>query len=275
MLSECQVVQVQELASDLRTLLESTGLPGLLPQTGRILIKPNLVNEMAPPVTTPVDLIRTLVELLRSWSRLPILIGEGCGTPDFETSELFTRHGYDDLCDFGVELIDLNHAPLVELKHPENRIFPTFYLPKVVFDSFLISVPVLKAHSLSGVTLAMKNLIGCAPPKHCQQGGYWRKSIFHARMQQSIVELNRIRRPDFSLIDARRAMIDYHLGGAQADPPPGLLIAGRDPVAVDAAGASALGVNWRSIGHIAGADAELGNAKSGEAAYKKMTGAAA
>ncbi len=75
------------------------------------------------------------------------------------------------------------------------------YLPQIAMDSFLISVPVLKAHTLAGVTLGLKNMMGLLPPtKYCAGG--WGKSSFHEDVHGSVADLNRYRAPDFTLLDA-------------------------------------------------------------------------
>jgi uncharacterized protein (DUF362 family) len=71
-------------------------------------------------------------------------------------------------------------------------------------------------------------------------------------MHQSIIELNKYRTPDVSLMDATVGMPDYHLGGAHCDPPLGRLIAGFDPVKVDRRGAELLGLRWQTIAHLKG-----------------------
>lgn len=232
-----------------------------------IIIKPNLVNTQAPPITLPVECAEEVVKFINEITPARIIIAEGAGDRNLETDEIFQRQGYGRLADeYGVELIDLNHAPLLKLSNPDCRIFPEMWLPEILFDAFLISVPVLKAHSLAEVTISMKNLVGCAPPSHYQVGQSWKKSAFHARMHQSIFELNRYRKPDLCLVDASIGMAEYHLGGPTCDPPVGKIIAGRDPVAVDAAGALLLGQDWRDIDHIRWADGVLGKASDGELA---------
>ena len=134
------------------------------------------------------------------------------------------------------------------------------HLPEIVLDSFLLSVPVLKAHTLSTVTLTLKNMMGLPPPAHYQQGNGWKKSKFHHCIDSAIADLNRYRCPDFTLLDGREAMVESHLWGRTANPPPNMLIAGSDPVAVDAYGAEMLGKRWRNIDHIKTLHGELGQA---------------
>lgn len=250
-------------------LLEKIGAPGILARQTRILIKPNLVNGSPPPVTLPVAACAALVRACRCWSTAEIVVAEGSGDCSLTTGEIFRIHGYERMAqELGVGLVDLNDAELVQLDDPRCRIFPRFMMPRLVMESFVISAAVLKAHSLSTVTLSMKNMIGVAPPAHYQQGGHWKKSAFHREMQRSILELNQHRSPDLSLIDASVGLAQYHLGGPPCDPPVNRLLAGFDPVAVDAAGAELLGIPWRQVGHIAMADGVLGSAEAGMGALR-------
>jgi uncharacterized protein (DUF362 family) len=242
-------------------LLQAIGAPEILALQSRILIKPNLVNDSPPPVTLPVAACAALIDACRRWSTAEIVIAEGTGDRHLTTSDVFRIHGYDRLAETeGVELVDLNIAELVELRDPHCRVFPSFMMPRLVMKSFLISAAVLKAHSLAAVTLSMKNMIGLAPPAYYQRGGHWKKSAFHQQMQTSVFELNRYRKPDLAFIDASIGLAEHHLGGPCCDPPVNRLLAGFDPVAVDAAGAQLLGIPWQQVGHIKMADGVLGNA---------------
>ncbi|ABA89755.1 protein of unknown function DUF362 [Syntrophotalea carbinolica DSM 2380] len=243
------------------SLLQAVGAPGLLSRQSCILIKPNLVNASPPPVTLPVAACEALVAACRRWSKARIVIAEGSGDRDLSTGEIFQRLGYERLARrYDVDLVDLNNAELVELQNPLCEVFPTFMMPRMVMDSFVISAAVLKAHSLAEVTLSMKNMIGVAPPAYYQQGGHWKKSAFHAQMHRSIFELNRYRKPDLAFIDASVGLAEYHLGGPTCEPPVDKLLAGFDPVAVDAAGSELLGIPWQQVEHIRLADGLLGRA---------------
>jgi uncharacterized protein (DUF362 family) len=258
----CRAKTFGSFAETLPELLSEIGAAASLSRQERILIKPNLVNASPPPITLPVAACEALVTFCRRHSHAEIVIAEGTGEPDVSTDELFERHGYRRLAEeYGVRLIDLNDAELVKLTDVASHVFPTFMIPKVIMEAFVISAATLKAHSLARVTLSMKNMIGVAPPSYYQRGGYWRKSAFHHQMQSSIFELNRYRKPDLAFIDASIGMARHHLGGPTCDPPIGKLVAGFDPVAVDAAGAELLGIPWRHVGHIKMADGVLGQAE--------------
>ncbi len=242
--------------------LEAIGAPAVFAEQTRVIIKPNLVNASPPPVTLPVEAAAALVRAVRSWSDAEVVIAEGCGDCALSTGEVFRSLGYDRLAkELAVELLDLNEAPLVRLEDPACGIFPEFWLPKVLLEGFLVSAPVLKAHSLAGVTLSLKNMMGAAPPAHYQRGGVWKKSAFHARMHPSIYELNRYRRPDLAVVDGSVGLAHHHLGGPSCEPLVGKILCGFDPVAVDAAGAALLGRDWRGVEHIDLAHGILGRAE--------------
>ncbi len=213
-----------------------------------------------PPITTPVRLIRSLVEYLHEKiPETPILIGEGTGSLKYDTFYPFQMLGYSDFAaEKNIPLLDLNKEALRKQENPACKRWPVMHLPSILDEVFLLSVPVLKVHTLAGVTLTMKNMMGCAPPSHFRGNGVWGKSAFHERMQESILDLNRYRTPDFTLLDASVGMAESHLRGAHCTPPVQQLIASADPVAIDAYGASLLGRDWKDIGHISMADGILG-----------------
>ncbi|PTN38443.1 DUF362 domain-containing protein [Desulfonatronum sp. SC1] len=262
----CLVHEFQDYPTTLAALLDDLGAPGVLKRRRRVIIKPNLVNTSPFPVTTHPEMVRTLVEYARRHSKARIILAEGCGDACLDTGQIFADLGYAALAEeLDLELVDLNQAPLTRMtrrKDPTYRFFPEIFLPKAAMSGLLISVAVLKRHSLAQVTLTMKNMLGLLPPSHYQRGGSWKKSALHADMQRSIYELNRYRAPDLAIIDASVGLAEYHLGGATCSPPVNKLVAGFDPVAVDAAGAALLGLDWRSIGHIRMAHGRLGLAEA-------------
>ncbi len=245
------------------TLLEKCELGELAAAHGRVLLKPNLVEVLAPPITTPVAFIDSITDYLLDF--LPhsaIIIGEGCGSTSYDTHHAFHELGYTKLAARkNIELIDLNVEELNHYSNPDCRRWPEMHLPKILEEVFLISVPQLKAHSLSKVTLTMKNMMGCAPPSHFRGGGPWNKSTFHTEIHEAIFDLNRYRTPDFTILEASIGMAQAHLWGPECDPPVGKIAASADPVAIDSYGTHLLQRDWRDIGHIVMANGVLGEAE--------------
>ncbi|PLX51488.1 MAG: hypothetical protein C0613_00420 [Desulfobulbaceae bacterium] len=251
-------------AESVPALCDAAALPELIRSSGRsVLIKPNLVENLAPPITTPIGLVSVLVDYLRE--RVPevtVLIGEGCGSTDYDTGYIFAEQGYTELAQArDLRLVDLNQEPLRHLENSQCQCWPQMHLPELLFDVFLLSVPVLKAHSLAGVTLTMKNMMGAAPPRYFQQGGAWKKAAFHAHIHPAIFDLNTYRTPDFTLLDATVGMQQAHLWGPTCSPPKNRLAAADDPVAIDVWGTTLLGFDWQRIGYLTMADNVLGTAR--------------
>lgn len=241
-------------------LLRAADLKSGIGSAETVLVKPNLVEALEPPITTPVELVEAIIEFLQD--ELPavqIIVGEGTGSTSYDTFHCFDTLGYSEMANRRqVELVDLNQEELVHHRRVDCRRWPEMYLPKLLDDVFLISVPVLKAHSLAGVTLTLKNMMGCAPPSHYQQGGHWGKSSFHNRIHEAVLDLNRYRTADFTVLDATRGMAQAHLWGPECDPPVHRLAVSWDPVAIDSYGCELLGKQYEQIPHIKHADGQLG-----------------
>jgi uncharacterized protein (DUF362 family) len=218
-----------------------------------ILIKPNLVNDSPPPITTPYEACEAIIRYISNHSNADIVIAEGCGSATLETPEVFRRLGYTAMAErLGVPLIDLNYGPVRKLTNPDCTVFPEMYLPEIAFNHYIVSVPMLKRHSLATVTGTLKNMIGFAQPEYYTgQYGIWKKAVFHGRMQDSIIDLNRYLVPDLSIMDCSVGMAEHHLRGSQCDPPVNKIIAGYDPWAVDREAAGLLGLDPDGIAHIA------------------------
>lgn len=244
-------------------LLATARLADELKGRKSVLIKPNLVEARQPPITTPVELVGAIVDYIRErLGGIEIIVGDGAGSLEYDTHHVFRTLGYSAMAARkGVRLLDLNDEPSIRLSDPRCSRWPEMFLPEVAMESYLISVPVLKAHSLAGVTLTMKNMMGICPPAYYHKGGHWKKASFHAGIHEAIRDLNRYRAADFTVIDATVGMSEAHLWGPTCDPPPNRLIAGYDPVAADAYGCGVLRRDWRKVGHIAMAHEELGRAE--------------
>jgi len=234
---------------------DSINAKEILSGQSSILIKPNLVNASPHPVTTPVACCEAILNYIRSCSSADIVIAEGCGDASLDTPEIFERLGYAKMADqYGISLIDLNEAPLTKRENSSCPCFPEIHLPEIAFTHFIISVPVLKAHSYSMITGTLKNMIGFAPPKfYAGRFGTWKKSVFHEHMHQAIIDLNQYRRPDLTLMDATIGLADFHLGGKQCEPPVNRILAGFDPLAVDREAAALLGIDGERVPHLADA----------------------
>jgi len=241
-------------SESIQNALDTLNIEGVINNQKAIMIKPNLVNASPYPVTTPPECCEAIISYIRMFSDIPIVIAEGTGDASLETQDVFQSLGYQHLSQkMNVPLLDLNHAPLKRLINKNCSVFKEMYLPECVFDHYLISVPVLKAHSLSEITGTLKNMMGIAPPKYYSgKYGVWKKAVFHNKMHESIVDLNLYRTPDLTVMDAGIGLPEFHLGGRECQPPIKKILAGFDPLLIDRTAAGLLNMDWQSIKHLAG-----------------------
>ena len=116
----------------------------------------------------------------------------------------------------------------------------------------LIGMAPLKDHHRSGASMTIKNWYGLL-------GG--RRNVFHQDIHTIIAELAALVRPTLVILDAVTAMMhNGPTGGSITDlAATNTLVAGIDPVAVDAAGAEILGRRLDQLPHLQqAADAGLG-----------------
>lgn len=256
------VANLTAYAETVPRVLDEIGVGEVLRIREQILIKPNLIEARPAPVTTDVGCVQAIVAYCRNVSDASLIVADGAG--GCETSECFARLGYERLArEYGIELVDLNHAETVTLSDPSNMFLREFHIPKVLLESYLISVPVLKAHSMAQVTLGMKNMLGAAPEKHYGRGGHYKKWGLHEHLDQAIIEINKFRKPDLSVIDAAIGMATAHLWGPTCDPPVGKIVAGFDVAAADRVGCGLLHIDWKKVRHLRLADGLIGSATSG------------
>ena len=235
--------------------LDAVGAADRLPDDRLVIIKPNLINASGPPVTTPVGAAEAVYAYCKSHCRAEIAIGEGCGSG--VTRDTFEANGYTDLARReGIRLIDFNQEPSIALHRDDTLQLREFHLPAVAADAFIISLPVLKDHSMTVTTVALKNMFGLAPAPHYQGG--WNKSKLHSpSTHRSIVDVCLYRPPDLCLVDASVALTGMHLAGTPKHL--GLILAGFDGVAVDAVASRLLGHDPAKIEYLKLANGLLGD----------------
>ncbi len=101
----------------------------------------------------------------------------------------------------------------------------------------LINLPITKRHSGNFYSGAMKNLMGLNSPVSCQQF-HRSKGIFGSDdiefLEQCIADLNTVVHPDLCIVDATEFLITNGPQGPGRLSRPHKVIAGVDPVAIDA-----------------------------------------
>ncbi len=210
-------------------------------------IKPNLV--VAQPAewgaTTEPALVRGVIKYLQGYGFDNLIILEGAWVGD-STVKAFRECGYEELsAEFGVPLLDLKKDKGVKVSAGGLELE---VCGSVLDVDYLINMPVLKAHCQTRLTCALKNLKGCIPDRE--------KRRFHTMgLHRPIACLSKIVGVGVTLVDGIYGDLVYEGGGnpVRMD----RVIAGRDPVMVDAYAAALLGFDVKDIPYI-GMARELG-----------------
>jgi len=206
-----------------------------------ILIKPNYINSKHPStgITTDSRVIEGIVKSLRERKIEEIVIGEGSGLAD--TFQAFKVAGVDVVAErWGVKLVDLNKDEFVEVAPPNPFSLKKVKVAKTALESTIISVAKLKPHRVATVTLSLKNMMGALASKGSMHMG--------ASLSENIVDLASVIKPSVAVVDGIIAGEGHETSGNPVEM--NLVIAGTDPVAVDAVGAAVMGILPTDVKHL-------------------------
>ena len=236
----------QSLYGTVRRVLESYRLK----VRGRaVVLKPNLVEfEPGSCINTHPLLVHAAFEAFRGMGAASVRIAEGPGhrrnTLDLADAAGYfkTIPGFEDL------FVDLNVDAITRVR-PQRQFsrLERFYLPNTALGAdLLVSMAKMKTHHWAGATLSMKNLFGVVP-----SGIYgWPKNVLHwAGIDESIADLHAAFPRQFAMVDGIVGMEGNGpiQGVAKAA---GVLVAGPDPVAVDATCCRLMGIDPFRVGYL-------------------------
>jgi len=270
-----------KLETSLLRIFEAMKMQEVLKKEKRILLKPNLTTNLPYPVTTDPKFVKQIIEIIRNFSDLEIIICEGSGGCD--TKRAFEELGYEEISkEFGVKLVDLNKEERVKLRNERALKLKEVWLPKILFSGYLISLPIPKEHSSALFTCALKNQFGIYLSKKAikeydkekfereeilvvkeifEKG--WNKGELHSiGVHESIFDLNLYRKPDAVICDGRIGVKGHELGGEEFKI--GRIFSSFDPVAIDSYLASIFGIDWKRIKYLVYSNSILGKAENFE-----------
>src|SRR5712692_10406520 len=223
-----------------------------------VLIKPNLVDYIpGNHINTHPLLVSAAVECFRRLGAKTVLVGEGPGHQR-DTELVLLESGFaDQLAQQRISFVDLNRDELVERRLLASYTgMKSLWLPRTILESdFVVSMPKVKAHHWSGVTLSMKNMFGVVPGT--KYG--WPKNILHWKgIQESILDICATVPVHFVIADA---IVEMEGNGPLNGHPRSLkrIVLADDPVAADATCARLMGLDPTRITHIRIGAQFLGN----------------
>lgn len=206
----------------------------------KVALKPNPIGASPPEqaINTHPEMIGAVVKgcLGAGAARVIVLSHD---SPDwFEgngTAEAVRRAG-------GIVKPINDRADYVEIPLPRARLLHSVEIARDIAEAdVFINMPIAKHHAGARVTFAMKNLMGAN----------WDRIILHRLdLQATIAELATAVRHDLIIMDANHALLTNGPSGPGRVSRPQTVIAGVDPVAVDAWACRYLDVRPESVGHI-------------------------
>ena len=222
-------------------LLEKVDVPQAL---SNICIKPNLNDYRKWESASTCDplLLDALLSVLRE--KLPnasISIIENDST-SVNADNIFAYLGIDSIAGrYECKCVNAAREPWKTIKI-DGLHFKNMDIPERLSNTFFITFPKLKSHSITKITCGLKNQMGLFRPK--------RKMIYHHMADDLIVDCNLAMKPNLSIVDANLVM-EGNFGPTYGTPRKlGLLIASSDTVAADSFCSRFFGFNPKSISHI-------------------------
>jgi uncharacterized protein (DUF362 family) len=147
-----------------RTALELlSGIPFPDLEGKRVLIKPNAARMAMPGegVTTNPSVVSAIVDFLKRMKVREIIIGESC-ILGVEAPAAFRETGLEEVArEKNVNLLDLDRLDPLYIRIPGGRLLKKIKVSSIVEKvDLIVSVPVMKTHMHTRVTLGIKNMKG-------------------------------------------------------------------------------------------------------------------
>jgi uncharacterized protein (DUF362 family) len=226
-----------------KTFEAGGGISKFISKGDVVVVKPNISWARRPEMaaSTNPTVMEAVVELCQEAGARKVRIADNT---IHDARRCFALTGAGMVAkNTGADLIYPRSSLMRRMKLQGNRldIWPVF-VPLVEADK-VINLPVAKHHSLSVLTLGMKNWIGAV-------GG--RRNKLHQDIHMTIVDLAQFFNPTVTLIDGIRIMTrNGPSGGSTSDVvQKNTLILSNDPVAADARAARLFGRKPEQIGFI-------------------------
>lgn len=227
-----------------------------------VLIKPNVLaaKDASTGATTSPDVVGAVAEICFEAGANKVIVAESSNW-GIDTFSAFKACGYFEMAEkTGVELLDLKKDVIIE-KDIEGYVLNKVRIPKSILDSdVVINIPVLKTHTMTKVTLSLKNVAVGISTDDDKQKCLHRIGIFNSLpshmvtkgsfLDYSIADINMISRSDLVIVDGLVGLqgMGSPLLGEPANT--NVIIAGFNRVSVDAVCSKIIGYDPSEINHI-------------------------
>jgi uncharacterized protein (DUF362 family) len=219
----------------------------------RVLLKPNAGRnvEAGKGITAHPEVVAAAIDAFRE-AGAEVAIGESPIT-GVKTLEAFENCGIKAVAEARkCRLIDMDARRYVPLVIPDGAAIKKLKLCREVAESeIIVSIPVMKTHMHTGVSLSVKNMKGCLWKRskvdlHMlpQLAGHKEKSL-----DTAIADMSSVLRPHLSIIDGTIGM--EGLGPSAGAPKElGVVVVGVDAFAADSIACELMGIRAREVPHL-------------------------
>ncbi len=210
------------------------GVRRFVKKGAKVLLKPNLsfnTGKDSGATTNPAIVRAVAKQCLDAGAAHVFIADHTIREPDscFEASGI--RHAVSDLPRTTLTALS-REAMYREFELPRGERLKRTQVASLVREcDVLMNIPVAKHHSATRVCMGMKNLLGLV----------WDRKVFHRLgIDQCIADLASGIRPTLTIVDATRVLLTNGPAGPGMVQRLRTLMAGTDPVAVDAAGVESI-----------------------------------
>jgi uncharacterized protein (DUF362 family) len=240
-----------------RKAIESLGgLNNFVKSGDKVLIKVNISggNPEIRGSYTSTKVVSELVKMIKEIGGKPVIVDSDMVWTKFDP--VAEAEGWKTWANQAkVPLINLAETDMVRFDFGEDSVIGIVPVSKQMVEAnVIISVPTMKTHLLTNVTLGMKNMYGTFPEEN--------KAKFHRfGIENVLFEVNKAFTPNLTIIDGT---IGGEAFGPLSSKPIDFetIIASNDVVAADAVASRLMGYDPLSIAHIKKAhDKRLGDAQ--------------
>jgi uncharacterized protein (DUF362 family) len=218
-----------------------------------VLLKPNAgrVATAGSGITTHPEVVAAAIDAFRD-AGADVAVGES-PIVGVNVQKAFAAAGIASVAgERDCPLIDMDRRRAVEVSVPEGHAIRSLKVcPEVLEFDFIVSVPVMKMHMHTGVTLAVKNMKGCL----------WRRSKVKLHMLPpvegsdekpidiAIADMSSVLRPHLAIIDGTVGMEGLGPSAGRAKPLD-VVVASTDAFAADAVACQLMGTQADRVPHL-------------------------
>ncbi|MGV8108421.1 DUF362 domain-containing protein [Methanospirillum sp.] len=245
------ITKIQDLKMDLMNGMEYVHWKDHVSRESVVFVKPNFTYPFYKPgITTTPALLEILLEQLKDRADRVIVGESNGGNHSFSADDAFKGHGMYEICKrTGAELVNLSKLPARYVEDTIQGRKVKVQVPEILVNEIdcFVSVPVLKVHAMTTITLSMKNLWGCYPDTM--------RCLHHKHLAHKLTLLTKVLKPQLVIIDGIYALNGHgpmHGEEVKSD----LLITANNPVVADSLGTALMGFFVSDIEHIMIAEKE-------------------